>query len=53
MKVGAYSAHSVADRLFTRNGIEGLIALDKKVENSDIFGLEVFVRHSARGTMSK
>ncbi len=53
MKVGAYGAYSVAGRLFKRNGIEGLVAFEQNMGNSDIFGLEVFARGSARGVLSK
>ncbi len=49
MKVGAFGAHRIADRLFKLKGIEGLIALEQKVGNSDIFGLEVFARRSHAG----
>ena len=53
MKVCGFGANRAAGRLFKRNGIEGLVAFEQNVENSDIFGLEVFARGSSRGTLSK
>ena len=52
MKNGVYCASHATDMLFSKSGAERIIAKKQHTGNPHIFGLEDFVRRSARRKLS-